>query len=228
MQAHSAHVCIRQQEANGLHKQIMNTNEFAPTGDATATAAGAAFDAEARKRKADTAKPMSSAPMKYNDDGSVDWGNMWDSFCVLASAGGPSHRATMLEPQTSANPASESYRTAVQEITRGIFLVSGLRAEAAATGWIAVTCPMDGMADWVAEQAVLENVRFRAEGNRFFVPCGENWTTKGEIKNVITVVAKTTHYFADHVPADLKATMAVEEGLSKLGALFKGLFGGRK
>jgi hypothetical protein len=167
---------------------------------------------------------MASAPMKFNEDGSVDWGNMWDSFCVLASAGGPSHRATMLEPETSANVGSESYQNTAKEIIRGIYLVSGLRAVMAEPGWIAVECPMDGMAEWVAEQAVQENVRFRAEGNRFFVPCGENWGVKAEIKNVVTVVAKTTHYFADHVPNDMKTTMVVEEGLSKLGAVFKGLF----
>ncbi len=183
-----------------------------------------AFDAEERRRKADLAKPMAAAPMKYTDDGKVDWGNMWDSFCVLASAGGPSHRATMLEPETNADVNSEAYQNTAKEIIRGIYLVSGLRATTANPGWIAVECPMDGMADWVAEQAVLENVRFRSEGNHFFVPCGENWGVKAEVKNVVTVVAKTTHYFADHVPNDMKATMVVEEGLSKLGAVFKGLF----
>jgi hypothetical protein len=27
-----------------------------------------------------TAAPMAAAVMKYREDGSVDWGNMWDSF----------------------------------------------------------------------------------------------------------------------------------------------------
>jgi hypothetical protein len=34
---------------------------------------------------------MSSAPLRYRADGSVDWGNMWDSFCELAREGGPPH-----------------------------------------------------------------------------------------------------------------------------------------
>lgn len=185
------------------------------------------FDAQERKRKADLAKPMSSAPMKYADDGSVDWGNMWDSFCVLASAGGPAHRATMLMPQENADPDDATYRQAEKEIIRGIFLVSGLRATPDKPGWIAVECPMDGMAEWVAEQGVQENVMLRWDGTRFFVPCGVNWTTNGEIKNVITVVAKTTHYWADHIPADMKTTLAIEEGLSKLSANLKRLFGRR-
>jgi len=155
---------------------------------------------------------------------------MWDSFCVLASAGGPAHRAIMLEPEAGVRVESQGFQAAASEIIRGIFLVSGLRAEMATAepGWIAVDCPLNGMADWVADQAVQENVHFRADGNRLLVPCGEHWTATGEIKNVITVVAKTTHYFADHIPAEIKSTLAVEEGLNKLGALFKGLFGRKK
>lgn len=44
----------------------------------------------------DKCAPMAPAPMKYLADGSVDWGNMWDTFCVLAQDGGPPHRPTML------------------------------------------------------------------------------------------------------------------------------------
>lgn len=183
----------------------------------------AEFDTEERRRKAELTRPMPSAPMKYTSDGSVDWGNMWDSFCVLASAGGPPHRGTMLRPDEGADAGDPAYRQAEKEIIRGIFLVSGLRATPDKPGWIAVECPMDGMADWIAEQGVQENVLLRAEGNRFFAPCGASWTTKGEIKNVITVVAKTTHYWADHIPADAKTTLAIEAGLSKLGANLKRL-----
>jgi sirohydrochlorin cobaltochelatase len=183
------------------------------------------FDAQARRSKAETAKPMSSAPMKYNPDGSVDWANMWDSFCVLASAGGPPHRGTMLRPGDNVDASDPTYQQAQAEIIRGIYLVSGLRAWPGDPGWVAVECPMDGMAEWIAEQGVQENVLLRAEGNRFFAPCGVNWATKGEIKNVITVVAKTAHYWADHVPADARTALAVEEGLSRLGASLKRLFG---
>lgn len=160
---------------------------------------------------------MASAPMRYNDDGSVDWGNMWDSFCVLASAGGPPHRGTLLMPEAGADPNSAGYQFAQREIMRGIYLVSGLRATPASAGWIAVECPIEGMAAWVAEQAVQENVMIEQHGNAFWAPCGEHWTTKGEIKNVITVVAKTTHYFADHLSADAMTMFALEEGMLRIG-----------
>jgi len=190
--------------------------------------ASEAFDIEGRRRKAELAKPMSFAPMRYTDDGNVDWGNMWDSFCVLASAGGPAHRNTLLVPEAGADPCSEAYQFVQSEIIRGVYLVSGLQARPAGAGWIAVECPMGGMAAWVAEQGVQENVQIQQHGSDFWVPCGQNWAVKGEVKNVITVVAKTTHYFADHISSDMKTTMIVEEGLSKVGALIKGLFGSKK
>lgn len=180
-----------------------------------------AHDAEVRRRRAEMAKPMSSALMRYTDDGSVDWGNMWDSFCVLASAGGPAHRATLLRPEVGADVNSAGYQFAQREIVRGIFLVSGLRASPANAGWIAVKCPIEGMAAWVAEQGVLENVSIEQHGSAFWVPCGEHWTVNGEIKNVITVVAKTTHYFADHLSTDAKTMFALEESLTKFGALVR-------
>lgn len=194
----------------------------------TLTAHGAdsdsdAFSVEERKRRAELAKPMASAPMKYAEDGSVDWGNMWDSFCVLASAGGPAHRASPLTPDEGADPNSESYKRVQREIIRGIYLVSGLRAAPVEPGWIAVACPVRGMAAWVAEQAVQENVPCRFDARHFFVPCGENWTTSDEIKSVITVVAKTTHYWADHVSSDIKGMLAVEASLHHIRSVINRL-----
>lgn len=177
--------------------------------------------AEERRQKAEAAKPMSSAPMRYNADGSVDWGNMWDSFCALASAGGPPHRATPLLPEAGADPDSNGYQFAQREIMRGIQLVSGLRAAPACAGWIAVECPVEGMATWIAEQGMQENVAIQQHGSAFWVPCGEHWALKGEIKNVITVVAKTTHYYADHLSADAKTLFALEAGLAQVSALLR-------
>ncbi len=51
---------------------------------------------------------------------------MWDSFCVLASEGGPPHRGTMLCADEDSDVASDGYRFAVAEIVRGIAAVSGL------------------------------------------------------------------------------------------------------
>jgi hypothetical protein len=79
------------------------------------------------------------------------------------------------------------------------------------------------MAEWIAEQGVLENVMLRAEGSHVLVPCGTSWTIKGEVKNVVTVIAKTTHYWADHVPSEMKAALAVQEGLKRFGAVIRGM-----
>jgi hypothetical protein len=186
------------------------------------------FDAEERKRKAAMAAPMSSAPMKYNDDGSVAWDEMWDSFCVLAQDGGPAHRATMLSPEENSDPHSAGYQFALDEIMRGVYLVSGLKARADKTGWVAVECASASMATWLANAGIQENVDVRAEGNLLLVPCGEHYALKGEVKNVITVVAKTTHYWADHIPDAVKTTMAFEDLIGNLGRRIKKLFGKAK
>lgn len=165
--------------------------------------------------------PMSSAPMKYRPDGSVDWGNMWDSFCVLALDGGPPHRGSMLYAQEDADTHSESYRMAMNEIIGGIQAVSGLAASPAKPGWIAVRCESATMACWLSEAIEQENVQARYEGQCLYVPVGDYFTLKGEIKNVITAVAKTSHYWQEHLPAPVKHTLAAQEWLAQLKLSFK-------
>lgn len=164
----------------------------------------------------DKRAPMASAPIKYNPDGSVDWGNMWDSFCVLAREGGPPHRGTMLLAPTDADAQSAEYLAVVEEIVRGIHEVSGLAAYAAEPGWVAVEGHSPAMARWLCESIEQENVQARADGHLLFVPAGAHFTLKGEIKNVITAVAKTTHYWYEHLPPDVKRTLAFQEQLSQV------------
>ena len=66
------------------------------------------------------AAPMAAAPMIYHPDGSVAWDEMWGGFCLLASAGGPPHRASMLHPAIIDDPDSVAYRAAGDEIIRGM------------------------------------------------------------------------------------------------------------
>jgi sirohydrochlorin cobaltochelatase len=183
------------------------------------------FDAEERRRRAELAKPMASAPMRYDESGDVAWGDMWDSFCALASSGGPAHRATLLEPDASSDVSDPAYQAVVGELVRGIKLVSGLTATADAPGWVRVACPDSAMAAWLAEQGMVENVRMRAEGAALFVPAGARYEVKGEIKNVITVLAKTTHYWQDHIASEMKSTLALEGALRKVGGALRGLLG---
>lgn len=169
----------------------------------------------------DRKAPMSSAPMKYLSDGTVDWGNMWDSFCVLALDGGPPHRSTLLTAQASPNTQSTTYQFAVQEIVRGIEAVSELKTQSAEAGWIAVICHSPGMAHWLSEAIVEENVQAKSEGDILFVPVGDYFTVKDEIKNVITAVAKTTHYWGEHLPIEIKQTLALQDYFTNWSQRFK-------
>jgi sirohydrochlorin cobaltochelatase len=175
----------------------------------------------------DKRAPMAAAPMKYQPDGSVDWGDMWDSFCVLAREGGPPHRGTMLQAQADADTTSAGYCFAVEEICRGIDAVSGLQAVPAEPGWIAVECWSAGMVRWLADSIQAENVAARAEQTRLLLPVGDYFTLKGEIKNVITAVAKTTHYWGEHVPAEVKQTFELQAQLERLRTRVLGWVGRR-
>lgn len=170
---------------------------------------------------ADKRAPMASAPMKYKEDGSVDWGNMWDSFCVLAQEGGPPHRETLLT--TPANPHSESavYEQVVAELVRGILEVSGLVARTHSPGWLAIDCPEAGMAGWLAEAIVTENVAAEAKDALLLLPVGATFQLKGEIKNVITAVAKTTHYWQEHLPPAVKTALAWQARFAWLKQQFR-------
>jgi sirohydrochlorin cobaltochelatase len=175
-----------------------------------------------QEARADRAAPMAPAPMRYNDDGSAAWGEMWDSYCVLALDGGPPHRGTLLRAEPTSDVASAGYRFAVAEIIRGIGLVSELPAAAAMPGWVAVTCQTAGMARWLADAILEENVEARASGTTLLVPAGASYTLTGEIKNVITAVAKTTHYWREHLPLDVKQALEVQERLGSVRDWFVG------
>ena len=169
----------------------------------------------------DKAAPMTSAPLKYLPDGRVDWGNMWDSFCALPRDGGPPHREALLYADETADAGSESYQLVVDEIMRGITAVSGLVAEPAQCGWIAVHCHSPAMARWLSEAITQENVQARCQDFTLFVPAGAGFSLKSEIKNVITAVAKTSHYWQAHLPSEVKRTLAFQEWLRGVkGRLF--------
>lgn len=150
---------------------------------------------------------------------------MWDTFCELAQEGGPPHRGTMQNAPEEADPEQPLYRFVLDEIIRGIHAVSGLRAEVADPGWVAVMCDSPGMARWLCEAIEQENVEARHEGNHLYLPISEHFTLKGEIKNVITVVAKTTHYWQLHLSPNVKRTLAVEEKFNQIRARVRNLFG---
>ena len=159
------------------------------------------FDTIQRKKPLSSA-PMSSAPMCYTDDGQVAWDQMWTDFCDLAAIGGPPHRGTLLEPVSPAEIKSnpEAYTQVVAEIERGIQLVTGLTVLHSSTpGWVGVECEEEMMAIWLQQAILAENVSVRRDGSKLYLPAGPAFQVKAEIKNVITVIAKTHHYWQEHL-----------------------------
>jgi hypothetical protein len=145
--------------------------------------------------------PMGSASLKYMQDGQVAWDEMWGSFCELAMAGGPPHKGTLLEPASTAeiDAQPECYEEVVEQICRGIAMVTDLYAEPSPIpGWIRVNCLNRGTADWLLRAITMENVSIRGEGLELDLPAGPTYRLEKEIKNVITVMAKTSHYWFGH------------------------------
>lgn len=148
-----------------------------------------------------SAAPMGAAALKYDSMGNADWGAIWTDFCDLALAGGPPHRGTLLEPINTdivlVNP--EGYERVVSELERGIFTVTGLPViRSAALGWIGMECDSEDMALWLLRAIIVENISVRREDKVLYFPASPDFRLEKEIKNVITVIAKTTHYWKEH------------------------------
>lgn len=144
---------------------------------------------------------MGSASLKYGQDGKVACDEMWSSFCDLAMAGGPPHKGTLLESASEADIDAQPnrYREVVQEICRGINMVTDLFAEPSPVpGWIRANCVNGVTADWLLRAITMENVSVRCEGLELDLPAGPSYRLEKEIKNVITVMAKTSHYWFGH------------------------------
>jgi hypothetical protein len=144
--------------------------------------------------------PMAAAPFKFRDDGRPDWSSMWQGFCELALYGGPPHRG----PDRALGAADRSPEQIVRdemidEITRGIEETTGLVAAPAPGGWLRIECDSKRMAAWLCATIILENVDARVEDNILFVPGDEGFDLKDQVKSVITVVAKTHHYWLEHL-----------------------------
>jgi sirohydrochlorin cobaltochelatase len=156
-------------------------------------------------------QPMKSAGLKYGSDGRVAWDQIWGSFCDLAMAGGPPHKGKLLEPGSKAAVDADPgrYQEVVDEICRGITLASELPAQASAQpGWVSVDCYSETMASWLLRAIVMENVAVRCQGREIRLPAAPHFALDREIKNVITVIAKTTHYWMGHMSRAQKSAIA--------------------
>jgi hypothetical protein len=162
---------------------------------------------------------MGSAGLKYGLDGKVAWNEMWATFCDLAMAGGPPHKGMLLEPASARDidASPERYASVVAEIYRGITMVTDLDAERSANpGWVRVECLTRAMASWLVRAISMENVAVRAEGVTLELPAGPRYRVEKEIKNVITAIAKTTHYWQSHMSIVQRgAIAALLEGMEE-------------
>jgi hypothetical protein len=139
---------------------------------------------------------MGSAGLKFGEDGKVAWDEIWGSFCDLAMAGGPPHKGKLLEP---GDTGGARYAEVVAEICRAVKLVTGLNASAGEAGWVRVECYDEAMAGWLLRAITMENVAVRASEWWLDLPAGAEYRLEKEIKNVVTVIAKTCHYWTDHM-----------------------------
>lgn len=154
---------------------------------------------------------MGTAGVRYGADGRVAWDQMWGSFCDLAMAGGPPHKGALLEPASAGEIKTEDagYGAVVAEICRGIMMVTDLQAEQSPNpGWVRVQCPTRGMAAWLLRAIVTENIAVRADGATLELPAGPAYRLHKEVKNVITVIAKTAHYWTGHMSVMHRQTIA--------------------
>ena len=145
---------------------------------------------------------MGSTGLKYSSDGRVAWDLIWGSFCDLAMAGGPPHKGTLLEPGSAAEIAAQPgrYGEVTGEIGRGITMTTGLAARPAPdAGWVRIDCGSDAMAAWLLRAITMENVSARGGGRALDLPAAPGFQLHKEIKNVVTVVAKTCHYWMGHM-----------------------------
>ena len=62
-------------------------------------------------------------------------------------------------------------------------------------GWIAVHCHSPRMAAWLCATILLENVEARCDGARLLLPASSDFALDDQVKSVITVLAKTHHYW---------------------------------
>ena len=160
--------------------------------------------------------PMGSAGLKFADDGRVAWNEIWKTFCDLAMAGGPPHKGRLLEPATAPEiqAAPDRYDEVVEEICRGVEMVTAMPCEPAPDpGWVRVECYSETMAAWLLRAIVMENVAARAEGVSLDLPATPTFRLEKEIKNVVTVIAKTYHYWDEHMPRSQQRAIAALFGV---------------
>ena len=153
------------------------------------------------------ATPMGSAGLQYDAEGRVAWDRIWQRFCDLAMAGGPPHKGRLLGPGRASDIAAQpgAYLDLQDEALRGLTMASELPSEESPhLGWVRVVCHSEVMAGWMLRAITMENVAVRRDGRALDLPLAPHFRIDKELKNIITVTAKTTHYWMGHIPREQK------------------------
>jgi hypothetical protein len=188
--------------AGNILLRMSRTHQYDPPNDAWPEISLEDLPPRYRDGRQANPAPMGAAPMRYTEDGLIAWNDMWTDFCDLALAGGPPHRDTVLEPADPEDvlAAPDEYARVVAEIERGLVLVTGLpTVRSNYPGWVGLQCTGDAMAHWLQRAIQVENVSVRRDGKTLYLPAGPRFRADKEIKNVVTVVAKTHHYWNEHI-----------------------------
>ena len=78
-------------------------------------------------------------------------------------------------------------------------MVTGLATvESDAPGWVGLRCERDEQARWLLSAIAVENVSVRRIGSVLLPAERAGFRLEVEIKSVVTVVAKTYHYYLEH------------------------------
>jgi len=101
----------------------------------------------------------------------------------------------------------EPYEAVVAEIERGIHLAASLpTVRSRMPGWVGVRCESEEMAIWLLRAIIVENIMVRREEEILYLPAGPRFTIQREIKNIVTSVAKTVHYWSAHLKTKRKSS----------------------
>ena len=146
---------------------------------------------------------MKAAEIIYDKNGNPEWDKMWNSFCNLAAEGGPSHRG---EPDRIDFPKDNFiYDEQVKnEIYRGLKLLNANVKELNDKGEVYIDLTFPNKAKWFVNIINLENVVAKQNGKYLILPWSGKYEIDKEIKSLMTVWGKASHYWKEHRPIQFK------------------------
>jgi hypothetical protein len=148
--------------------------------------------------------------MQYDEQGRPAWDQMWATYCGLAGhEGGRPHRPADNRVEFPAAPdtAAAAYRQNVEELCRGILMLTGYPAMG--EGWqgrVGFLCRTPLEASYLAAQINNEGVDAEVDNLLVYVPVSEHFTVPVEIKSILTAIGKVHHYWREHLAHESRAS----------------------